>query len=66
MFCIYELTNYPLSPFKDRMMSGSKASLSNFVTKVPTEIVQVTDGGALLYQVKWSLYTMFSDIYKLY
>ena len=47
-------------------MSGSKASLSNFVTKVPTEIVQVTDGGALLYQVKWSLYTMLSDIYKLY
>ena len=28
--------------------------------------VQITDGGALLYQVKWCLYTKFSDIYKVY
>ena len=26
----------------------------------------LTDGGALLYRVKWKLYTKFSDIYMLY
>ena len=52
----HELTNYPLSLFKDGMMrSGNKASLRNYLTKgipnanLPTEIVQVIDGGALLY-----------------
>ena len=67
----YEVTNYPLSLFKGGMMrSGNNASLRNYLTKgipnenLPTEIVQVTDGGALLYQVNWCLYTKFSDIYK--
>ena len=51
------------------MRSGNKASLRNYLTKgipnanLPTEIVQVIDGGALLYQVKWCLYTKFSDAY---
>ena len=69
----HELTNYSLSLFKDGMMrSGNKASLRNYLTKgipnanLTTEIVQVIDGGALLYQVKWCLYTKFSDIYKSY
>ena len=69
----YELTNYPLSLFKDGIIrSGNKASLRNYLTKgipnanLPTEIVQLTEGGALLYQVKWSLYKKFSDICKLY
>ena len=70
----YELTNYPLSLFKGGMMrSSNKASLRNYVTakgipnvNLPTKIVQVIDGGALLYQIKWSLYTKFSDICKLY
>ena len=52
--------------------SGNKTSLSNYLTKaipnanLPTEILQVIYGRAFLYQVKWCLYTKFSDIYKLY
>ena len=69
----YELTNYPLSLFKDGMMrSGNIAPLCNYFTKgipnanLPTEIIQANDGEALLYQIKSFLYTKFSDIYKLY
>ena len=67
----YWLTNYPLSLCNDGMMrSSNKTLLRNYLTKgipntnLPTEIVQVIDGGALLYQVRWCLYTKFSDIYK--
>ena len=69
----YGLTNYPLSLCKDGVMrSSNKTSLRNYLTKgvpnanLPTEIVQVIDGGALLYQLRWCLYTKFSDIYKSY
>ena len=69
----YELTNYPLSPFKDGMMrNGNKASFCNCLTKgipkrnLPTKIVHVIEREALLWQVQWSLYTKFSDIYKFY
>ena len=54
----YELTNYPLSFFKDGIIrSGNKASLRNYLTKgipnanLPTEIVPLIEGEALLYQV---------------
>ena len=67
----YGLTNYPFSLCKDGMMrSNNKTSLQNYLTKglpkvyLPTEIVQVIDRGALLCQVRWCLYTKFSDIYK--
>ena len=69
----YGLTNYPRLLFKDGMVrSSNKASLLNYLTKgipnsnLPTEIVQVIDGRALLYQVKWCLYTKFSDFCKLH
>ena len=51
--------------------SGKKAPLRSYfaegipIANLPLEIVQLIDGGALLYQVKWSLYTKFSKIYKL-
>ena len=69
----YELTNYPLSLFQYGMMvNGNKASLCSFLMKVipkanlPTEIVQVNDGKALIFQIKSLLFTEFSDMYKLY
>ena len=69
----YELTNYPLSLFKNGMVrSGNKVSLRNYLTKgipnanLPTEIVHIIDGEALLCQIKSFLYTRFSDNYKLY
>ena len=69
----YELTNYPFSLFKDGMMrNGNKASLCSFLMKVitnanlTTEIVQVNDGEALLFQIKSIFLTKFSDMYKLY
>ena len=72
-FSEYELTNYPLSLFKDGMMrNGKKASLCSFLMKVipnanlTTEIVQVNDGEALLFQIKSFLFTNFSDMYKSY
>ena len=54
------------------MRNGNKASLCSFLTKVtpnanlPTEIVRVSDGEALLFQIKSLLLTKFSDMYKLY
>ena len=69
----YELTNYPFSLFKDGMMrNGNKTSLCGVLMKVipnanlPSEIVQVNDGEALLFQIKSLLFTKFSDMYKLY
>ena len=66
----YELTNYPFSLFKDGMMrNGNKASLCSFLMKVtpntnlPSEIVQVNDREALLFQIKSLLFTKFSDMY---
>ena len=47
------------------MRSGNKASLHSYLTKgipntnLSTELVQVIDGWALLYQVKWCLYKNF-------
>ena len=69
----YELKNYPFSFFKYGMMTnGNKTSLCSFLMKVipnanlPSEIVQVNDGEALLFQIKSLLFTKFSDMYKLY
>ena len=69
----YELKNYPFSFFKDGMMTnGNKASLCSFLMKVipnanlPSEIVNVNDGEALLFPIKSLLFTKFSDMYKLY
>ena len=69
----YELTNYLFTLFKDGMMRNcNKASLCSFLMEgitnanLPTEIVQVNNGEALLCQIKSFLCTKFSDIYKLY
>ena len=54
------------------MRNGNKASLCSLLMKVitnanlPTEIVQVNDGEALLFQIKSLLFTKFSDMYELY
>ena len=54
------------------MRNGNKASLCSLFIKVipnanlPTEIVQVNDGEALLFQIKSFLFTSFSDMYKSY
>ena len=54
----YELTNYPFTVFKDGTIRNcSKTSLCSFLLKgipkanLPTEIVQVNDGEALLCQI---------------
>ena len=69
----YELTKYPFTLVKDGMMrNGNKALLCSFLMKgkpnvnLPTEVVPVNDGEALLCQIKAFLCTKFSDIYKLY
>ena len=52
--------------------NGDKASLCSFLMKgilnanLPTEIVPVNDGEALLNQINSFWRTMFADIYKLY
>ena len=73
LFFEYELTNYPLSLLKDGMMrNGNKASLYSFLLKVipsanlPTEIVQVNDGEALLFEIKSFYFTKLSDTDNLY
>ena len=54
------------------MRNGNKASLCSFLMKVipnlnlRTEMVQVNDGEALLFQIKSVLFTKFTDICKLY
>ena len=54
------------------MRNCNKASLCSFLMEgipnanLPTEIVQVNNGEALLCQIKSFLCTKFSDIYKLY
>ena len=67
----YKLTSCSFSLFKDgKMRNGNKASLCSLLIKVipnanlPTEIVQVNDGEALLFQIKSFLFTNFSDMYK--
>ena len=69
----YELTNYQFSLFKDGMMRNSKkASLCSSLMKIipnanlPKEIVYVNGGETLLFQIKWLLFTNFSNMYKLY
>ena len=66
----YELKNYAFSLFQNGMMrNGNKASLCSFLMKVipnanlPTEIVQVNDGKACLFQIKSLLFTKLSNIY---
>ena len=68
-----ELSNYPFSLFKDGMIrNGNKTSLCGVLMNVipnanlPSEIVQVNDREALLFQIKSLLFTKFSDMYKLY
>ena len=52
------------------MRNGNKASLCSFLMKVitnanlTTEIVQVNDGEALLFQIKSLLFTKFFDMYE--
>ena len=67
----YELTNYLFTLFMDGMMrNGNKASLCSFLmkgipnTNLPTEIVQVNDGEALLCQRKSFLCTIFISYTK--
>ena len=54
------------------MTNGNKASLWSFSIKaipnanLPSEIVNVNDGEALLFPIKSLLFTKFSDMYKLY
>ena len=69
----YELKNYPFTLVKDGMMrNGNKVLLCSFLMKgkpnvnLPTEVVPVNDGEALLCQIKAFLCTKFSNIYKLY
>ena len=54
------------------MRNSKKASLCSSLMKIipnanlPKEIVYVNGGETLLFQIKWLLFTNFSNMYKLY
>ena len=77
-FFKHEMTNYPVSMFKDYFMRhAEKSELANiliekkpnFVNEADSELITIVDGGWLLNKVMWSKNTTFeqvADQYKKY